>query len=342
MQPLLRNGGRAVVLEPLTQAERNLLYAIRTFALFRQQFFVVTMTGGQIQNFGAGFNLQGFSAPGNSDPTMGFLPVVFNLVEVEVDRRNLFFLESLAKLYQELIQGEASGLSRLQVDQVMQSLITGRQALFGDKITYRTQLDQFRMQLSLPPDTPIIVDMSLAQPFYDVFDAVDRWQRRPDRDLDELPGIIAKIPELEDIDVEGRSVLEPYRNYRSTLTEFRPENEEGLEDLLAIRRPDRSRVPHGPDEQSGPALRLLEADPVHGECSERRPQSHPQQQRLHAGYELQPVCIPQSGQAVFAHLQCRAATRASGRAEQFPYGTDQLPADPKIIADRGRQSEDSA
>ena len=51
------------------------------------------------------------------------------MVEVEVDRRNLFFLESLAKLYQELIQGEASGLSRLQVDQVLQSLITGRQAL---------------------------------------------------------------------------------------------------------------------------------------------------------------------------------------------------------------------
>ena len=114
----------------------------------------------------------------------------------------------------------------------MQSLITGRQALFNDKITYRTQLDQLRMQLSLPPDTPIVVDMSLAQPFYDVFDAVDRWQRRPDRDLNELPGIIAKIPELEDIDVEGRSVLEPYRNYRSTLQEFNPENEEGLEDLL--------------------------------------------------------------------------------------------------------------
>ena len=65
-----------------------------------------------------------------------------------------------------------------------------------------------------------------------MFDAVDKWQREPDRTLDELPGIIAKIPELEDIDVEGRSVLEPYRNYRSTLKEFKPENEEGLEDLL--------------------------------------------------------------------------------------------------------------
>ncbi len=59
--------------------------------------------------------------------------------------------------------------------------------------------------------------MSLAQPFYDVFNAVDDWQRRADRSLNELPTIIAKIPELEDIDVEGRSVLAPYRNYRSTL-----------------------------------------------------------------------------------------------------------------------------
>ena len=207
VQPLLRGGGRAVILEPLTLAERQLLYAVRTFAVFRQQFLVVTLTGGTIFQFGVGFNLQGFNAPGNTDPVVGFLPVVFNLVEIEVDRRNLFFLESLAKLYQELATGEASGLSRLQVDQVMQRVITGRQALFADKITYRNQLDQFKMQLSLPPDMPLVVDMSLAQPFYKVFDDVDNWQRRGNRTLDELPQIIAQIPELEDIDVEGRSVL---------------------------------------------------------------------------------------------------------------------------------------
>jgi hypothetical protein len=233
MQPLLRGGGRAVVLEPLTQAERNLLYAVRAFALFRQQFFVVTLTGGSVQNFGNNFTLAGFSSPGGlTDPVIGFLPVVFNLVEIEVDRRNLIFLESIARLYEELIQGEASGLSRLQLDQVMQRVIAGRAALFNDQITYRVQLDEFKMQMSLPPDLPLIVDMSLAQPFYDVFAAVDDWQRRPDRTLAELPFIIAKLPELEDIDVEGRSVLAPYRNYRSTNKQFLAANEEGLEDTL--------------------------------------------------------------------------------------------------------------
>jgi hypothetical protein len=233
VQPLLRGGGRAVTLEPLTLAERNLLYAVRSFGLFRQQFFVVTLTGGTVQNFGVGFNLPGFSSVGgNSDPVIGFIPVVFNLVEVEIDRRNLAFFENLVSLYSELIQGEASGLSQLQVDQVMQRLITARQALFIDEVTYRTQLDEFKMQMGLPPDLPLIVDMSLAQPFYDVFNAVDAWQRRADRSLSELPTMIAKLPELEDIDVEGRSALAPYRNYRSTLKDFKPETEEGLEDLL--------------------------------------------------------------------------------------------------------------
>jgi hypothetical protein len=232
VQPLLRGGGRAVTLEPLTQAERNLLYAVRAFTLFRQQFFVVTLTGGQIQNFGNAFPLAGFSSAGNSDPTVGFIPVVFNLVEVEVDRRNIAFLENLVTLYEELIQGESSGLSRLQVDQVLQRLIASRFALFTDEVTYRYQLDQFKMQMSIAPDTPLVPDMSLAQPFYDVFNAVDNWQRRAGRTLDELPAIIAKIPELEDINVEGRSVLAPYRNYDSRLKTFVPETEETLEDLL--------------------------------------------------------------------------------------------------------------
>ena len=39
-------------------------------------------------------------------------------------------------------------------------------------------MDQFKMQLGMPPDMPLVVDMSLAQPFYDVFDAVDIWQRK--------------------------------------------------------------------------------------------------------------------------------------------------------------------
>jgi hypothetical protein len=46
IQPFLQGGGRAVALEPLTQAERNLLYQIRNFARFREEFYVAIAGGG--------------------------------------------------------------------------------------------------------------------------------------------------------------------------------------------------------------------------------------------------------------------------------------------------------
>ena len=46
IQPLLLNGGRRVALESLTQAERNLLYAVRAFERYRMSFFVNNVAGG--------------------------------------------------------------------------------------------------------------------------------------------------------------------------------------------------------------------------------------------------------------------------------------------------------
>ena len=46
VQPLLRGAGRKVTLEALTQAERNLLYAVRDLARFRKTFFADAVTAG--------------------------------------------------------------------------------------------------------------------------------------------------------------------------------------------------------------------------------------------------------------------------------------------------------
>lgn len=46
LQPLLANGGRRFVMENLTQAERNLLYAVRDLARYRMGFFTSTVAGG--------------------------------------------------------------------------------------------------------------------------------------------------------------------------------------------------------------------------------------------------------------------------------------------------------
>ena len=54
-----REAEKGLILEALTQVERNLLYQTRTFAKFRQEFIVDMLTGGSITNFGSGFNLLG-------------------------------------------------------------------------------------------------------------------------------------------------------------------------------------------------------------------------------------------------------------------------------------------
>jgi len=52
MQPLWRGAGYKVTMENLTQAERNLLYTLRTFTLFRKRFTVDVATAyyGILQN----------------------------------------------------------------------------------------------------------------------------------------------------------------------------------------------------------------------------------------------------------------------------------------------------
>ena len=210
MQPFLRGAGRAVVLENLTQAERSLLYQVRTFAQFRQQFIVDMLTGGTISQPGVGFNLVGFTTAGNTDPTVGFIPLAENVAEVIVDLRNLAFFEQLAALYEQLIEGESSGLSQLQVDQVKSRVLTSRQTLITDIVNPAKHERPFKQQIGLPPDTPMVPDVSLFQPFLDVFAEIDEWQRSKNRKLEDVPKIVDKIPQLPDIVLDGHSLLGPY------------------------------------------------------------------------------------------------------------------------------------
>ena len=219
VQPFLRGGGRAVTLELLTQAERNLVYEIRNFAKFRQEFIVAILVGGSFTNFGSAVPTLGFSSAGNIDPTIGFINVLQDLQVVENDRRNIAAFEHLVEVYSELIEGESSGLTQLQLDQMASSVQGARQQLVTDRVTYRTDLDQFKIQMGLPPDVPLILDRSLTRKFHDTFNAIDRWQRNPRRELSELPEIVKGFPELEDVVIDGRSVsrcTDPERTMKTT------------------------------------------------------------------------------------------------------------------------------
>ncbi len=71
MQPLLRNGGRAYVLETLTITERALLSNLRAFQFYRQGFYTNVVVGsGNVSGatrsggFFGGTGLTGFSGQG--------------------------------------------------------------------------------------------------------------------------------------------------------------------------------------------------------------------------------------------------------------------------------------
>jgi len=221
--PFLRGGGRAVTLEGLTLAERQLLYSIRNFALFRQQFAVATLTGGTEIQFGTNVTTQGFQAgSGNADPVIGFLNVVEDVQLVENAVKNLSVFERFLIVYRELVQGESSGLTQLQVDQINQNVQQTRNTLIQLQTNYRSDLDNFKIQLGMPPDVPVIVDRSRTAGFKKIFEEIDRWSLSPRRELSRLDGIIGRLPQLEDLVIDGRSCQDV----------FKDEDGSSLEDLL--------------------------------------------------------------------------------------------------------------
>ena len=204
--PFLRGGGRAVTLEALTQAERNLLYSVRSFAKFRQEFAVSTLVNAQVQSFGSSVTTSGASSGGGpSDPGVGFLNLVEDIQIVENYRKNLAVFERIAEVYTELINGESSGLSNLQLDQILQNGQSARANLIQSRTTYRNDLDLYKIQLGMPPDTPMIPDRSRTAGFKRVFEDIDAWATSEDRLLSDLDVIAARLPKLENIILDGRS-----------------------------------------------------------------------------------------------------------------------------------------
>ncbi|MDB5350057.1 MAG: hypothetical protein JWN86_1304 [Planctomycetota bacterium] len=224
-QPFLSGGGRAVNLEPLTQAERNLVYQIRSFTRFRQDMIPTILT--QNQNFDVA---QGTAA----DPTPGYLGVLVLLQNVENDRRNVVAFQGLLELYQKSVQGSASsGISQIQVDQIASQLQSARGRLLNDESQYKIAMDSYKMELGLPPDTPCILDRSVTSGFRRVFSNLDEWAGRDEHDPAELDGIIGALPKLESIIVDDREL---FRYKDNLLTQVYADTDKQQDFLLAAER----------------------------------------------------------------------------------------------------------
>ena len=202
VQPLLRGGGFAVTLEGLTQAERTLVYAIRSFMRFRRVFYYAIAGGGQYTN--NPYGLQGFAAnlgrgvgANLTSNPIGYLPSILREALLENARKNAASFEQFLRLFQNLKEG--GGVTELQVVQVEQNLIDARQSVLDNTRLYLDNLDGFKIQLGLPTTVPIELDDGPLKPIR--------------RQLNRFEQVYAQLKQIED--AAGKyDITEPPARYR--------------------------------------------------------------------------------------------------------------------------------
>jgi len=163
VQPLLQGGGWAVTLEALTQSERDLLYEIRDYARFRKEFFVAIAGGGTLGGGNTPDAFQDIVGVGGTAPAAGFLPTLQRRAFLAIAEQNVIHLTKLFDMY--LAFAEGGDLSTAQVDRVRLQLLNAQSQVLARRQDYQDNLDTFKLQLGLPTDLPI--DLELA-PLQDV------------------------------------------------------------------------------------------------------------------------------------------------------------------------------
>ncbi len=166
VQPLLRLGGRARILENLTQAERTLLANVRQMQQYQHGFYLRIAAGrgpgegpsrsGVVGAAGLGLaagNPSGSTVVPRADGFMGLLEEAQRIENLESNVARL--RESMEQLSAAFDAGRIS--SRLQVDQARLALFNSQSSLLTAKAAYQTRLDTFKIELGLPPDLPVTV-----------------------------------------------------------------------------------------------------------------------------------------------------------------------------------------
>ena len=168
-QPLLQGGGWAVTLEPLTQAERNLVYGVWSYARFRTNYFVYLAGGEDVNNapygydgLGGGIFIPGF---GLQAPSQGYLPTLLLNVLLRNEEQNVAAFTQYLDLYRAFQR--RGDFTELQVGQVEQNILNSRSRLLNQRQNLQNALDAFKIQLGLPTRLPLELDEGPIRPISD-------------------------------------------------------------------------------------------------------------------------------------------------------------------------------
>jgi outer membrane protein TolC len=128
--PLLRGAGRHIVTEPLTQAERNVIYQMWNFERYKQTFAV-------------GIAREYFSVLRQMD----------TVVNAEKNYRS-----AVASARWSRRRGDAGRIREIEVDQAVQRELTARNSWISNQELLKRSLDSFKNTIGLPTDARIELD----------------------------------------------------------------------------------------------------------------------------------------------------------------------------------------
>lgn len=187
----------------MTFAERTLLYQIRYYARFRKEYYSFLIAGGNIQRLGlispeaplslaAGAPGSQFVAPsiqvavGQNPgyapgaaqfdaPATGYLPLLLRVGLLINLRENVAAFQGFFEQFRELQSG--GEIPDLQVRQIQQNLFNAQTSAITAEQLVRDSMDQFKLQLGLPPVLPIEIDDSAIR---SPAEQLDRFQKLTD------------------------------------------------------------------------------------------------------------------------------------------------------------------
>jgi outer membrane protein TolC len=129
-QPLLRGAGERIAREPLTQAERDVVYQVREFERFRAEFAVRVVT-------------EYFST----------VELLDNLTNQEAN------YQSVVRTREQFEDEERAGRrTQIDLDRARQDELTALDRLVNSRASYAASLDRFKLTLGIPTDTSIELD----------------------------------------------------------------------------------------------------------------------------------------------------------------------------------------
>ena len=220
VQPLLRRAGRDRIMETLTLSERTLLYNVRQIERFRRGFYLEIVTGRQAERgptrrggfFGTsgltgftGVGAGGFGGVGGAGgfgfggggagaaQAGGFMGLLQSQQDIRNQESNIAGLRSSLLQLEESLRESLRKISdrpddilrqRLQIAQARQALVNAQSRLLNSQNQYQGELDQFKLDLGLPPTICLVIDDPLLHQIVREADVVSPWTVGRYRTLD--------------------------------------------------------------------------------------------------------------------------------------------------------------